>query len=118
LITKFPKAAELEAVSVKVLDAAGLTLKAVAGEIVTPAGTPETVTETLSENPFKGVIETCKVVEPPGVRVRDVVLGWRTKSGEDERLLVPAAQLTSKRQLKRRIEKVWTCFRVSKLSSK
>ena len=45
------------------------TLNGEAGEAVTPAGNPESVTTTESLNPFCPVIDTAKEVEPPAVTV-------------------------------------------------
>jgi len=76
-----PKVAELEAVNVTVWGAAVMTLKGDAGETVIPAGRPEIATETVPENPFKGVIETGTFVEPPAITVSDCELVWMLKSG-------------------------------------
>lgn len=44
-------------------------------------GRPEMATETVPENPFMDVIETCTFVEPPAVTVSDCELVWMLKSG-------------------------------------
>ena len=73
--------AALEAVNVTVCGEAVMTLKGDAGETVIPAGRPEIATETVPENAFKGVIETCTFVEPPVVTLSDCELVWMLKSG-------------------------------------
>jgi hypothetical protein len=73
--------AELEAVNVTVCGAAVVTLKGEAGEAVSPVGRPEIAIETVPENPFKAVIETCTFVEPPVVTLSDCELVWMLKSG-------------------------------------
>jgi hypothetical protein len=78
---KVPKLAELEAVNVTVWGAAVVTLKGDAGEAISPAGRPEIAIETVPENPFKGVIETCTFVEPSRITVSDCELVWMLKSG-------------------------------------
>lgn len=74
--------AELEAVKVTVWGAAAVTLKGELGEVVSPAGRPEIAMETVPENPFRAVIESCTFVEPPAANVSDCELGWMLKSGD------------------------------------